>query len=92
VSGTDAGPALRLRVTVGDTWEPVSLDAALDESVREVKVRALKAENIPLAEADLYEVKFRGGRVGDESVSLRRLGVPDGGALIVLARRRRPVR
>jgi hypothetical protein len=37
-------------------------------------------------------LKFRGAELSDESVSLANAGLVPNGALIVLARRRRPVR
>ena len=41
---------------------------------------------------DEYVVKFRGAEMLDESATLRDAGIPPNAALIVLPRRRRPVR
>lgn len=87
-----AAAPIRLRVTVGDTWMPLALDASADETLASVKARALAASRIDPSHAALYEVKRGGARVADESASLGALGVESGAPLIVLARRRRPVR
>lgn len=86
------GSGMTIRVTVGDTWVPVVLDTSPEEAVASAKARALASQMIAVAEGPGYEVKFGGAQVADESMSLGALGVPDGGALIVLSRRRRPVR
>ena len=83
---------LRLRVTVGDTWAPLAMDASPDETVAQLKARALAASRIEPAHAGAYEVKRGGARIADESKTLGTLGVTSGAPLIVLARRRRPVR
>ena len=83
---------LPLRVTVGDTWLPLALEAAPNETVAQVKAQALAACGINAARAGDYEVKRGGARLPDERRTLEALGVKPGTALIVLARRRRPVR
>jgi hypothetical protein len=92
VSAAAAPDRMLLRVTLADTWMPLALDASADETVADVKVRALASGNIPASQADAYEVKRGGVRVADESASLGAIGALNGTALIVLARRRRPVR
>jgi hypothetical protein len=84
--------ALPLRVTVGDTWVPLPMDAAPSETVAQVKARALTASGIDAARAGEYEVKMGGALLPDERRTLEALEVKPGTALIVLARRRRPVR
>lgn len=83
---------LRLRVTSGDSWMSSDLAADSGDTVASVKARVLAADRIPPARAGLYEVKHGGALVRDESRSLESLGIGDGAALIVLPRRRRPVR
>ncbi len=83
---------VRLRVTVADTWEVCPLEARKNESVADVKRRALEAARIDPARAEGYEVKFGGALVRDERCSLADLKVPDGAALVVLAARRRAAR
>ena len=86
-----AAAGLSVRVTVSDAWDTVRLDARPDETIHDIKTRALGA-TLGRADVDLHQVKFRGAVVLDESRSLADLGVPNGAALIVLAARRRPVR
>lgn len=81
-----------VRVTVSDAWDTVALTVAPETPVGEVKREALTRTLHTAEDADRFIVKFRGGRVFDESQSLEALGVPDDAALIVLAGRRRPVR
>ncbi len=83
---------LRLRVTVADTWEVCSLEARKNESVGEVKRRALEVAHIDPTRADRYQVKLGGALVRDEGRSLVDEHVPDGGALVVLSARRRAAR
>ncbi|HWO88144.1 MAG TPA: hypothetical protein VNL98_03220 [Gemmatimonadales bacterium] len=81
-----------VRLTVVDAWRTVALEAAPGETVAALKARALAACGIPAERADEYESKLAGALVRDERQSLTALGVPDGGALVVLPRRRRAVR
>ncbi len=89
---TAAAAGMKVRVTVGDTWQQLTLETDADETVTSLKVRALEASRIPIDRAGEYEVKFGGALVRDESAGLGALGVTAGSALVVLARRRRPVR
>ena len=84
--------ALSLKVRLGDTWQELDLDSSVDESVASVKNRALAAQRRGTQAGSVYEVKFGGALVRDETASLGSLGATDGSSLIVLARRRRPVR
>lgn len=83
---------LALKVTLGDTWRPLQLTASTDDTIAQVKARTLAAESVPAGRAAEYEVKLGGALVRDESLSLAAAKVPDGAALVVLARRRRAVR
>ena len=83
---------MALKVTLGDTWRSLHLAAAPEDTVAQVKVRSLAAEAVDEGRAGDYEVKFGGALVRDESRSLAAAGIPDGAALVVLARRRRAVR
>ena len=83
---------IALKVTLGDTWRPFQLTASPDETLGQVKSRALAAESIPGDRAPDYEVKFGGALVRDESQSLAAAKIPEGAALVVLERRRRAVR
>jgi len=86
------GTALRLRVTSSDSWMTSEVSAEPGDTVGSVKSRVLAADRVSAARAGQYEVKVGGALVRDESHSLASLGIGDGAALIVLPRRRRPVR
>lgn len=83
---------LLVRVTVTDTWEVVDVAAAPTTTARAVKQEALRRGLHAEPDADTYAIKFRGALVTDETATLEALGVPTGGAMIVLPARRRPVR
>lgn len=83
--------SLPLRVMVQDAWDEVSLDLPPATSLGELKRKALQATRVVRDPAD-YVLKFRGAELDDESRSLAEAGLVPNGALIVLPRRRRPVR
>jgi hypothetical protein len=83
--------SLSVRVMVQDAWDEVRLDLPSVTPLAEVKRRALEATRIVRDPAG-YVLKFRGAELQDESRSLAQAGVVANGALIVLPRRRRPVR
>jgi hypothetical protein len=80
-----------LRVTVQDAWDEVPLALPPATPVAELKRRALEATRVT-RNPDEYVVKFRGAELIDESRSLVDAGLVPNGALIVLPRRRQPVR
>jgi hypothetical protein len=88
-----AGERFAVRVMVTDVWDQVFLSVGPATTVRELKrqalTQALKRSGVPLHE---YVVKFRGGAVLDESVTLGALGAQQNSPFIVLPARRRPVR
>jgi len=84
--------ALVLKVTLADTWRAMHLSASPEETVAQLKLRTLAAEAVEAGRAGEYEVKFGGAVVKDESQTLAAAQIPDGAALVVLARRRRAVR
>jgi hypothetical protein len=83
--------ALPLRVMVEDVWNEVLLDFEPATPVGEIKRQALVATHVQGDPAG-YVLKFRGAELSDESRSAVDSGLVPNGALIVLARRRRPVR
>jgi hypothetical protein len=84
-------PTLRLRVTVQDAWDEVMLEVPDTTPLGEVKRQALEATRIT-RDPGGYVLKFRGAELSDETRSVADAGVVPNGALIVLPRRRRPVR
>jgi hypothetical protein len=82
---------LPLRVMVQDAWDQVRLDLPATTLLAEVKRQALQATRVT-GDPDAYLLKFRGAELTDESRSLAEAGLVANGALIVLRRRRQPVR
>ena len=80
-----------LRVMVLDAWDAVTLDLPLSTSLADLKREALARARVR-GDPDQYLVKFRGAVLDDERRSLQEAGVPANAPLIVLFRRRRPVR
>lgn len=81
---------LPLRVTVLDTWDTVELSVPASTPIGEVKQQALTKAGVARP-ADGYLVKYLGAEVAEAS-TLATAGIAPNGALIVLSRRRRPVR
>jgi hypothetical protein len=82
---------LPVRVMVQDAWDEVLLDLPSVTPLAELKRQALQATRVT-GNPDAYLLKFRGAELEDESRSLAEAGLVPNGALIVLRRRRRPVR
>lgn len=82
---------LQLRVRVLDAWDDIMLTLPAATSVASVKAQALAAAHVPGDQA-AFLVKFRGAELSDESRSLADVRVPTDAALIVMRRRRVPVR
>ena len=82
---------LPVRIMVQDAWDEFSFDFPATTSLADVKRRALDAARV-LRDPQGYLLKFRGAELRDESRSLAEAGLVPNGALIVLPRRRRPVR
>lgn len=82
---------LPVRVMVQDAWDEVRLEVPPTTLLGEVKRRALAATRVR-GHPDAYLIKFRGAALEDETRSIADAGVVPNGALIVMPRRRRPVR
>jgi hypothetical protein len=80
-----------VRVMVSDAWDTVSLDVPSSTPVSEIKREALACTRVR-GDPGEYLVKFRGAELDDETRSLKDAGVPANASLIVLRRRRRPVK
>jgi len=76
---------------VEDVWDEVFLELPDELPVSEVNGQSPELTRVRGDPSD-YVLKFRGAEVSDESVSLANAGLVPNAALIVLARRRRPVR
>ena len=82
---------LPLRVMVEDVWNEVYLELPASTPVGEVKRQALTQTHVKRDPSE-YVLKFRGAALSDETRSLADSGLVPNSALIVLSRRRRPVR
>jgi hypothetical protein len=82
---------LPLRVMVQDAWDEVQLALPPATPLAELKRQALEATRTA-GDPGAYVLKFRGAELADESRSLADAGLVPNGALIVLRKRRRPVR
>jgi hypothetical protein len=82
---------LPLRVMVEDVWDQVFLELPTETPVAEVKRQALRLTHLNRDPSE-YVIKYRGAELSDESRSLSDAGLVPNSALIVLPRRRRPVR
>ena len=82
---------LQLRVTVEDVWNEVALELSPDTPVGEIKRQALALTRVKRDPSN-YVLKYRGAELSDESRTASAAGLVPNSALIVLARRRRPVR
>jgi hypothetical protein len=91
ISIGEGARVMSVRVQVPEVWDVVRVEAAVDVSVAEVKLRALEVL-VPGAIPADYVVKLRGFEVLDESGSLDAVGATDGSTFLVAFRRRRPVR
>ena len=82
---------LPVRVMVHDVWDDVKLDVPGSASVGEVKRLALQRARV-VRDPDGFLVKHRGAEMQDEARTLAEEGIAPNAPLIVLSRRRRPVR
>jgi hypothetical protein len=85
-----SGP-LAIRVTLLDTLDALDLVVPITTPVAEVKKAALARSGIRRPPAE-YMVKYKGAELFEGGKTLADAGVVAGGALIVLLRRRIPVR
>lgn len=80
-----------VRVMVHDVWDEVKLEVPGTASVGQVKRLALERARVR-QDPDEYLVKHRGAELQDETRTLTDEGIAPNAPLIVLSRRRRPVR
>lgn len=80
-----------VRVMVLDTWEEIPLSLAASTPIADLKRAALAKSRVRRPAGD-YVVKYNGAELYEPDNTLGQAGVPANGALIVLRRRRAPVR
>lgn len=89
MSGATA--TVSVRVMVEEVWDEVRLELPPTAVLGDVKGAALRHAGVS-RDPDGYLVKFRGAELDDEDRTLADLGIGARSTLIVLSRRRRPVR
>jgi hypothetical protein len=82
---------LPVRVMVEDVWDEVRVDVPSSTPVGDLKSIALRHAGVP-RDASGYLMKYLGAELLDEDRSLADAGVVPNAALVVLPRRRRPLR
>ena len=83
--------AITIRVEMPEVWDVVRVVATPTQPVSDVKTAALSAL-YPDAATEEMVVKLRGWEILDEMASLADSGIVDGSILVMMFRRRRPVR
>lgn len=89
---TATAPRMEIKVRVGDTWMPLLMTVTPSDTVAAVKAQALKDRVTAPALLARYEVKVGGVPVRDESKTLSEAGIKHGAPVVILSKRRRPVR
>ena len=80
-----------LRVMVHEAWDEVVLPWQADTPLADLKAAALEITRVA-GDPGEFVLKFNGAELRDETATVAASGVPVNGALILLRRRRRPVR
>jgi hypothetical protein len=82
---------LPVRVKVLEVWDEIDIAWQGDMSVNELKRTALATTRVSASPTE-FMVKVGGAEVLDEGLSLSSAGIMAGKAIIVMRRRRQPVR
>lgn len=80
-----------VRIKVAPNWDEVHLELPADTPISELKRRALEMSFV-FDDPEQFIVKYRGAQLLNEGESLAQAGVVKNAPLIVLNRRRQPVR
>jgi hypothetical protein len=83
--------SIPFRVMLTDVWDEFHLDLPAETPLSQIKQRVLDLGHLSDDPAN-YVIKYRGAQLGDEGKSLADLGIVKNAALIMLPRRRQPVR
>lgn len=87
----EGAPAITIRVEMPEVWDVVRIVVSPAQPVTDVKKAALQALR-PETAPDEVVMKLRGWEILDELSTLAECGVNDGSILVMMFRRRRPVR
>lgn len=83
--------SIPVRIMLTDVWDEFHLDLPSETPISQVKQHVLELGRV-MSDPARYVVKYRGAQLEDEARSLADLGVVKNAALIMLPRRRQPVR
>lgn len=81
-----------LRVQCLEAWDAVRIEVAPTSPIQEIKQAAMAILMPDVANFDEYVVKYTGMEVHSENNSIESIGAVDGSTLLIMSRRRRPVR
>ena len=90
--GSPDAKAITIRVEVPEVWDLVIVHAPPTETVRAVKVAALRSLYPDAEHHENWVMKLGGFEVLDERATLTQAGAVDGSIFLLTGRRRRPVR
>jgi hypothetical protein len=83
--------SIPVRVMLTDLWDEFHLDLPPETPLARVKQQVLDLGKVT-GDPGRYLIKYRGAQLSDEEKSLADLGIVRNAALIMLPRRRQPVR
>lgn len=81
-----------LRVQSAEAWDAIKVDVVPESRVRDVKQAAMSQLMPDIDDLDAFVVKLHGFDIINEDASLHATGAVDGSTLLIISRRRRPVR
>ena len=84
-------PSIPVRVMLTEVWDEFRLDLPSETPLSQLKQQVLDLSRLPHDVAK-YVIKYRGAQLTDEGKSLADLGIVKNAALIMLPRRRQPVK
>ncbi len=90
--GTPDEPVITFRVQIAEVWDTVRFETPADTSVAAIKRHALGVMLPDAPHESDFVVKLDGWEVLDELGSLKEAGVQSGSTLLIMSRRRHPVR
>ncbi|HEU4989591.1 MAG TPA: hypothetical protein VFT41_07415 [Gemmatimonadaceae bacterium] len=90
--GAEDGAAITIRVEMPAVWDTVRVRTSPAEPVEALKKRALEALFPQAQFHEDFVMKLAGWEILNEHESLAAAGVKDGSILLLLHRRRRPLR
>ena len=92
LAATNASTVWTVRVQSAEAWDAVRVEVEPGTRLRDVKRAAMAALMPDVVALDEYVVKLRGIELFDEDASMQSAGVMDGSTLLVMSRRRQPLR